>query len=225
VGIARQRKYKMFAGRSRLVLLGVVAVAAVGVGLLQLSSHAHSQTASTPADIRPVLKTLNAGLFSTSYSSGWSVSSKHNATGAALFQLSSTGAKVNGLGIAPAGTVAVTIAQTPLSFFSTGHLVGAGPDIAASSQSAIELLPHMVGTPGGAQRVILAASPARSSLAGAEAAIESYGYAYRGVGDLQVDLLARRDGDVFLLELNTEPALAAQGEAALETIAKHWRWR
>jgi hypothetical protein len=49
------------------------------------------------------------------------------------------------------------------------------------------------------------------------------GTLYRGVGDVQVDLLARRNGDVFLLELNTEPALAAQGEAALETIPKHWR--
>jgi len=65
----------------------------------------------------------------------------------------------------------------------------------------------------------------RSSLAGAEAAIESFGYTYRGVGDVEVDLLAGRDGDVFLLELNTEPALAAQGEAAFETVAKHWRWQ
>jgi hypothetical protein len=225
VGTTRRGTRRMFAGRSRLVLLGVVVVAVVGVGLLQLSSHAHSQTASASTIVQPRLKRLDGGLFSTSYSGGWSVSSKHNATGAALYQLSSTGAKVNGLGIAPAGTVAVTIAQTPLSFFSTGHLIGAGPDTAASSQSTVELLPHVVGTPGGAQRVVLAAPPARSSLAGAEAAIESYGYTYRGVGDVQVDLLARRDGDVFLLELNTEPALAAEGEAALETIAKHWRWQ
>jgi hypothetical protein len=213
-------------GVARLVLLGVVAVAVVGVGLLRLSSsHTHSQTASASRIVQPRMKTLDGGLFSTSYSGGWSVSSKHNATGAALYQLSSTGKSVSALGIAPAGTVAVTIAQTPLSFFSSGHLVGAGPDAAASSQSALELLQHVVGTPGGAQRVILAAPPARSSLAGAGAAIESYGYTYRGVGDVQVDLLARRDRDVFLLELNTEPALAAQGEAALETIAKHWRWR
>jgi hypothetical protein len=226
VGTARRGTRQMFAGRSRLVLLAVVALAAVGVGLMQLSSsHAHSQTASTPTVVQPRLKTLDGGLFSTSYSGGWSVSSKHNASGAALYQLSSTGAKVNGLGIAPAGTVAVTIAQTPLSFFSTGHLMGAGPDTAASRQSAVELLSLVVGTPGGAQRVILAAPPARSSLAGAEAAIESYGYTYRGVGDVQVDLLAHRDDDVFLLELNTEPALAAQGEAALETIATHWRWQ
>src|ERR1039457_3315622 len=102
----------MFAGRSRVLLLGVVAVAvavaAVGVGLLRLSSHAHSQTASTPTVVQPRLKTFDGGLFSTSYSSGWSVSSKHNSTGAALYQLRSTGASVRALGIAPAGTVAVT---------------------------------------------------------------------------------------------------------------------
>src|ERR1700683_3864556 len=106
----RRGTRRMFAGRSRLVLLGVVVVAVVGVGLLQLSSHAHSQTASASTIVQPRLKRLDGGLFSTSYSGGWSVSSKHNATGAALYQLSSTGAKVNGLGIAPAGTVAVTIA-------------------------------------------------------------------------------------------------------------------
>jgi hypothetical protein len=216
---------QMFAGRSRLALLGVVAAAAVGVGLLQLTSHAHSQTAGTPVVVQPRLKMLGDGLFSTSYSSGWNVSSKHNFAGAAQYQLSSTGASVNALGIAPAGTVAVTIEQTPLSFFSSAHLVGAGPDVAASTQSAVELLPHVVGTPGGAQGVRLAAPPARSSLVGAEAGIESYGYTYRGVGDIQVDLLARRGSDVFLLELNTEPALASQGEAALETIAKHWHWK
>src|SRR5277367_1031391 len=143
-GTARRGTRQMFAGRSRLVLLGVVAVAVVGVGLLLLSSsHAHSQIASAPTVVQPRLKTLDGGLFSTSYSGGWSVSSKHNATGAAQYQLSSTGASVSALGIGPAGTVAVTIEQTPLSFFSTGHLLGAGPDTAASSQSAVELLPHV----------------------------------------------------------------------------------
>ena len=53
--------------------------------------------------------------------------------------------------------------------------------------------------------MILAAPPMRSSLAGAEAAIESFGYTYRGVGDVEVDLLAGRDGDVFLLELKRSP--------------------
>jgi hypothetical protein len=122
---ARRRTPQMFAGRSRLVLLGVVAGAVVDMGLLQLSSsHAHGQTASTPRVVQPRLRVLDSGLFSTSYSSGWSVSSKHNSVGAALYQLSSTGKSVSALGIAPAGTVAVTIEQTPLSFFSTGHLVG-----------------------------------------------------------------------------------------------------
>ncbi|HTA14909.1 MAG TPA: hypothetical protein VK781_08640 [Solirubrobacteraceae bacterium] len=215
----------MLSGRNLIATLAVIAVAAVGAAVLLVSSHGHGRTGSPPVVVQPGVKTLQGSVFSTSYDAGWVLSSKRDSIGAAQYQLSSTGAAINPLGIAPAGTVAITINETPESFFSSAHTAGVGPDLAVRRQSAVQLLPHIVGTPRGAQRTILASRPQRSKLAGVEAAIESYGYTYAGTGNIQVDVLSRKHGDIVLLELNTEPSLSSQGEAALEAIAKHWRWR
>jgi hypothetical protein len=72
--------------------------------------------------------------------------------------------------------------------------------------------------------VSLASPPALSKLAGAEAAVESYAYTYRGVGDVQVNILSRHKGHIASIELDTEPALASLGQAELEVIGAHWRW-
>lgn len=213
-----------------MTAVAVLAVlAAVGAVLLLGSSHGHSQVShgglSSTTPVTPsATKVLQGGVFTTSYQSSWTITTKRSSIGAALYKLSSTGAPIDNLGIPPAGTVGVTIAETPVSFFSSAHLLGAAPDPGAARQSAVELLPHLVGTPGGALHATLASPPRHTSLAGAEAAIESYGYTYAGVGDIQVDILSRRDGKVVLVELNVEPALASQGEAALETITRSWRW-
>ena len=45
------------------------------------------------------------------------------------------------------------------------------------------------------------------------------------VDDSLVDLLAKHGGRLFVVELDAEPALATQSEAAMQTIFSSWRWR
>src|SRR5277367_2359572 len=179
--------------QTRGVLVAVVAVVGVAVAAALLLVPSHGRTASapatsvTPASRAPLttggtsakLTTLRGGSFTTSYTAGWHLSSRRNRSGAvAIYKLSSTGAEPNNLGIPPAGTVGITIAQYPASLLAAAHLLGAPPDPATAKQSTLQLLPHVVGTPGSAQGVSLAEPPTRSSLGGAEAAIESYVYTY-----------------------------------------------
>ena len=55
--------------------------------------------------------------------------------------------------------------------------------------------------------------------------VESYAYAHRGVGDVQVNILSRHNGHVAMIELDTEPTLVCRSQAELEAIGPHWRWR
>jgi hypothetical protein len=171
-------------------------------------------------------QTLSGGSFTTFYPVGWTEAVKRSPIGsAARYQLSSTGALPNGLGIPPPGTIAITIDETPVSALASLHLAGAAPDTAAARQSSAELLPNVVGTPRRAQDVTRTASPHATNLAGADAAKEAYAYTNAGLETVQVDLLVHHGSAVIVVELDTEPGLASKGEAAFETIVKHWRWR
>jgi hypothetical protein len=169
-------------------------------------------------------QTLNGGSFTTAYQTGWALTVRHGPAGAARYQLSSTGAPVNGLGIPPVGTIGITIDEMPVSSLAVLHLAGAGPDPAAASQSAVELLPHAVGTPSGAQAVATADFAHAMTLDGADAAEEAYTYNLAGHENLQVDVLSHHEGQLVLLELDAEPAVARAGQAALEAITGKWRW-
>ncbi len=212
-----------------LAVIVVVAIAAGAALLLKPSNGTTSAThATAAAPVTPAtaagqrtaveanpssrrLLALTTGSFSTSYTAGWHLASRRNAARtAAVYKLSSTASEPNNLGIPPAGTIGITITEYPVSLLAAAHLLGAPPDPTITRQGAVQLLPHVVGTPGEATGVSLASPPARSKLAGAEAAIESYTYVYRGVGDIQVDILSRHKGRIATIELNTEPALASQ---------------
>lgn len=221
--------------QGRGVLLAVIAVVVIAGGAALLLKPSNGNTSATPTTAatpapraEPAtakLATLTADSFSTSYTAGWHLASRRGAAQtAAVYKLSSTASEPNSLGIPPAGTIGITIIEYPESLLASAHLVGARPDPAITKLGAVQLLPHVVGTPGSATGVSLAGPPAPSKLAGAEAAIESYGYTYRGVGDVQVNILSRHEGHIALIELNTEPALASQGQAEVEVIGAHWLW-
>jgi hypothetical protein len=227
-----------------LAVIAVVVIAAGGALLLKPSNGGTSATPTTP--VAPVtraapvqeataaphakpspakLTTLTAASFGTSYTAGWHLASRRNAArSVALYKLSSTASGPNSLGIPPAGTIGITIAEYPASLLASAHLLGAPADHQITKQGAVQLLPQVVGAPGSATGVRRASPPALSKLAGAEAAIESYTYTYRGVGDVQVNILARHKGHIATIELDTEPALLSQGHAELEVIGAHWRW-
>jgi hypothetical protein len=186
--------------------------------------HTHAaQPAANAA--KPITAAVEGGLellrgvrFTSSFSATWSAWTTTRPNGAVRYQLSSTAAKPNGLGIPAPGGVAVTIDDSPTTVLP----VRLSPTKAGGSPVA--LISDFVGVPSGAVATKLASPPASTRLGGAEAAIESYAYTDGGVANVQVDILARHNGRFMLVELDTEPAFATQGEAALETLGKHWRW-
>jgi hypothetical protein len=200
--------------RQRPLALALAAVLAIAALLLLRPWGGDRHTA-----------TLEGGSFSTAYQAGWVLRARRGPTGAARYQLSSTGAPVSGLGIGSAGTIGITIDEMPISSLAVLHLAGASADPAAASQSAIELLPHAVGTPAGAEDLARVEFPHAITLDGADAAREAYTYSWAGRENLQVDILSHRGGRLYLLELDAEPAVAPAGQAALEAITGDWRWR
>ncbi|SRR6266699_2901652 len=201
--------------------LGAAAVAITGALLLGCSGSG----SDTGLRQQKRLKSLDGSAFATSYPAGWTLAVKHGPAGSARYQLSSTGAPVNGVGIPALGSIGITIDETPTSALSRFHLAGARPDTTASRQSALQLLPHVAGTPRVAEGVALASPPRGTTLAGVDAAEESYSYTDAGRENTQVDVLSQRGGRIVLIELDTEPSLGRAGEAALEAVTGNWRWR
>jgi len=211
--------------RPLLVALAALLLAAAGALLLLSpgSRHAATPAARPPAPRPASLQKLDASAFTSSYPSGWTLTVKrHDAL--ARYQLSSTGAPINGLGIPPGATVGVTIDETPESALTVLHLAGAKPDRAARKQDAVELMPDVVGVPAGAHGIVHTLAPHPTELAGQSAAEEAYYYTYHGRPNVQVDVLAARGGRVVLVELDAEPRLAATSRSVLEALAAHWRW-
>ena len=214
----------------RFVLLGALLAVVAAVLLIVLLGSSSSHAPRTPA--RPgqaaagaAPQLLRAATFTTAYPSGYTLGVRRSSLGAVRYELSSTGARADGVQIPPAGTVAVTIDETPTSLFKSLHLAGALPDDAAARQTPAQLMPNFVGTPVRAQHVVHALRVRATTLAGAPAAEEAYVYGYEGRENVQVDVLSRRRGRVVNVELDAQPSLAEAGRAVLEKVTGGWRWR
>jgi hypothetical protein len=193
-----------------LALGALLALAVAAAGLALASSGARHSAGRA---------TLNAASFSTSYEPGWWLTTTVLPRGDYLYELTSSRARVDALGIPPAGTVAITIHEAPVSFLPAALLGAKGP-----TPSALELLPSLAGVPSGAREVIHTRAR-RGTLAGAEAGEQSHAYAYGARRNVQVDVLAEHGGHVVLVQLDAEPRLAAQARAALATVTRAWTWR
>ncbi len=214
--------------RRGFVSLALLVVMLLVAGAVLFStSSAHHQTATTttvrapaPAAGTPsaTVQALRARSFTTSYESGWTLTSKVGPDGATRRQLSSTEASINGLGLAPSGTVGITIDEGPLSGVVDGRFTS------LAKESALGLLRLSVGTPRGARGVTLAGVPRATSLGGVQAAEEAYTYFYEGRQNTQVDVVSKGDGHSVLIELDAEPTLSSQSQAALELLVADWRW-
>jgi hypothetical protein len=213
-------------GLVTLALLAVMLLVAAAV-LLSTSSARHPQTAAsttvraagtaarTPS---ATVQALRAPSFTTAYEPGWTLTSKVGPDGVTRHQLSSTGASINGLGLPPSGTVGITIDEDPLSGVVDGRF------LSLAGESVLGLLRLTVGTPRGARDVTLAGAPRATTLGGMQAAEEAYTYVYEGRQNTQVDVLGKRDGRSVLVELDAEPTLSRQSQAALELLVADWRW-
>jgi hypothetical protein len=201
---------------------GLAAGAAI-IGLVLLLSSGGRHNKQTPSPASPPAA-LRASSFTTSYETGWRLTTKRSPTGAARYALSSSRTPPNSLGIPPAGALGITIDEIPISLAKSLHLGGAAPDAAAARQSMLTLLPHAVGTPARAEHVARVAAPHAVLLDGAQAAEEAYTYRYAGRENVQVDVLSRHQGRLFLVELDAEPSLAQASRSALAAVTGGWRW-
>jgi hypothetical protein len=170
------------------------------------------------------VQTLQGSSFTTSYPAGWRMT-VHHADGIAEYQLSSTAATPDGYGIPPAGTIAITIGEVPAAVVASHPLTGGAPDLSAGSQDATELLPNVVGTPAGALNESITTAGHPTTLDGIDAAAIVYAYSNSGLQNVQSDIVARRGTEIFNAELDTEPSLESQGNAALATIIADWHWK
>ena len=193
-----------------LVLYALVAFLAIGS---RGGSAAH---ATRP----PASRSIVARSFTAGVPAGWTAASRALGDGRG-YHLSSTGAKINALGIGPEGTIGVTITESGQGVLAHGR-VGGRP---AHAYGAPALLAFVIGTPGRASSVVRVAAPAPRHLAGRPAGEEAFTYRYRGRKMMQVDVLAEHGGRLFVVELDAEPALASQSQAALQTIFTSWHWR
>jgi hypothetical protein len=204
--------------RRRLTAVVALAVVVVVVGVVPVLLL-RGRTSATPANAQ----TLNASGFTTSYPAGWTMLVKR-ADGVTEYQLSSTGAAANAYGIPPAGTTAITIGEAPAAIVATHSLIGGAPDLAAATQSALQLLPNVVGTPAAAQTAVVTTAAHTTTLGGIDAAATTYSYTYLGQPVVQSDVVARRGNEIVNAEMDADPSLASQGDAALATVLAGWRW-
>ena len=208
--------------RKHVVLAALLAlvVGAAAVFFVLPSGHHTAVAQSTPP--APASTTsIDTAYFSLPVPAGWMVRERFSAKGVRQFQLGSTKAPINALGIGPGGTVAVTITEYTPAVLAKGHIAGKP----AESFSAIALLPFIVGQPGNAEGVQTGEQATPTTLDGAEAGEEAFFYGYNGRANLQVDVLAKHAARLFLIELDAEPHLQATSKSALAQILGGWRFR
>ncbi|HTU77164.1 MAG TPA: hypothetical protein VMF09_00235 [Solirubrobacteraceae bacterium] len=212
------RRYMAFGS-----LIAVAAIVAAVVALRTTQTQTQAAKPAVPArrhttaavsDAGAGTATLAAGSFTARYPAAWRLSAKRARSGAVEYHLSSTGAPIDNLGIGPAGTVGVTIDETPGS-----------ARVSASKAGAPGLLALVVGTPELARGVTRTSNPRTISLDGEEAGEESYEYTYAGRQNVQSDVLARRGDRLVLVELDAEPAVARANQAGFELLMRGWSWR
>ena len=189
-----------------IAIVAIVVVATMGSG-----THAGPSAPSTPVQVQSAVGTIHGQGFSASAAAGWKLTVPARAGTDVRYQLSSTGAAIDSLGLPPAGTIGITI--------------DAFPSVPArASETPIALLRHTVGTPRGAVGIASAGAPRAVRVAGAAAAEKALTYTYERFSNVQVDVIARHGRRTYLIELDAEPSLGAESRSALELLFSSWRW-
>jgi hypothetical protein len=196
--------------------IAALVVAGVAIGLLLTAIVGGSKAAAVNTTA------LTSGSFKTVYPGGFRLSVSHPVSGATVYQLTSPATTAVAPfihGPPPAGVIAIDITDVSVALVaSLDH------DPAALTQTPLQMLPSTVDQPAGATGVVNSVPIHASSLDGVAAAAAGYSYNYQGVGNVQSDVLARNGQQLDGIELDAQPSLAAQGQAALGTILAHWSW-
>ncbi len=205
----------------RLALMSVLVLVLAGAGVL-LATSGRRNSASRASAPAPTEHEIHTPSLQTPIPAGWSfVQERVTAAGAHGLHLTSTGAPVDRLGIAPKGAAALTVAESAPGVLAAASFDGR----TASGLTPPELLPHLIGRPRGAVSVATVRAPAASRLDGAPAAQASFTYEFKGRHMRQTDVIAEHGGRVFTVELDAEPSQAGAGSTALATVLASWRWR
>ena len=173
----------------------------------------------------PVLRTLRAATFTTLVPAGYAVSLTHPLAGFDNFQLlSGAGAGAGALpivdgGVPPAGTIELTLSEVPAATASA-----ATHDPRLQTLPPKELIGLLVHLPSGASHVVTSARVHRASLGGQAAAAITYSYSYRGLANIQSDVVTRHGTQLVGVELDSQPVLAQKAAAAEQTVLKNWAW-
>jgi hypothetical protein len=170
-------------------------------------------------------KDVAGGSFASAIDAGWTLRARAGAAGLDAFALSSTRAPLNAQGIPPKGAIGISISESAAS-----TLAGLPPEASAENPQtrtadAVALLSTVVRPPANAQDVAVTDPVHFRTLAGASAAEAAYEYAYEGHASVQVDVVARRHGTIYFVELDADVAKMSQGEAALARLLAQWRWK
>ncbi len=212
-GVTRRR---LTARRPLIFFVAIALVAAAGTAFALTRPNASPQQSLRPTSLRQLLR--GAG-FTTEYPAGWRLTVNRPVAGLTSYALGSSSGKLNGLNIPAPGEVGITVTEYSLAKFA--RLA----DPAAPAQSALTLLPHVIGIPRSAQSPAVLTPLHATTLGGVPAASVTWSYTYNGVGNLQSDVVARRAGAIVAIEMDAEPALASRAHGAMATALQQWRWQ
>ncbi len=187
----------------RALLTGIVVATVVGCG-----------ESSAPA--APATQALTGSGFTARFGASWTKTTR-TSRGATEYELSSHGSLSNA-GLPTAGAIGITVQVVP---FSVLQASGA-PD--PSTLTQVQLMNGVVGTPTGASGVKVIVGPHSVIFAGDTAGAASLTYTSGGIPNLQEDVVDRHGKVVYLVELDAEPSLRVQGEAAVSALVKSWSW-
>jgi hypothetical protein len=170
-------------------------------------------------------RALTGGSFTTLLDGGWSVREHVGSSGMRTFSLTSTRAPLDAEGIPTVGAIGITVSESPASALAGLASEASATNPHTKGADAIALLSAVVRPPAKAQDVAVTQPVRFRTLADASAAEAAYEYAYEGHGNVQIDVVARRRGTIYFIELDTELARMTLGEAAFARLLARWRWR
>jgi hypothetical protein len=191
------------------VVLAVLLFLAVIAGCIFLLSRSDGGGGTAESQL------FSAKGFHTEYPSGWRLVAKHSGASTTSYALTSSPAAVDAAGIPPRGVIAVNVDVFPVTAL--------GRDV-TGLDTVQDLAARVIATPSSATDLRLVKSVHRVSLGGHRAGGVIYSYSYAGARNFQKDVVTAHGHAVVFVELDTQHSLAAQGNAALRTIVRHWRW-
>jgi len=183
-------------------------------GIAMAAAVAGCGEASAPAP--PATQPLTGSGFTARFGASWTKETR-TSQGATEYELSSHGS-LNASGLPAAGAIGITVQVVP---FTVLQASGA-PD--PSTLTQVQLIDGVVGTPTDATGVTVTVALHSVTFVGDTAGAASLTYTSGGHPNLQEDVVDRHGKVVYLVELDAEPALKVQAEAAVNALVKSWSW-